>query len=40
MKVLHSKGLLIHNKDQVKNNCHVQWRRPVTEDDAPDFGSN
>lgn len=40
MKVLHSKGLLTHNKDQVKNNCHVQWRRPVTEDDAPDFGSN
>ena len=40
MKVLHSKGLLTHNKDQVKNNCHVQWRRPVTEDDVPDFGSN
>ena len=40
MKVLHSKGLLAHNKDQVKNNCHVQWKRPITEDDAPDFGSN
>ena len=40
MKVLHSKGLLTHNKDTVKNNCHVQWRLPVTEDDAPDFGSN
>ena len=40
MKVLHSKGLLTHNKDQVKNNCHVQWRLPVTEDDAPDFDAN
>ena len=40
MKVLHSKGLLTHNKDQVKNNCHVQWRLPVTEKDAPVFGSN
>ena len=40
MKVLHAKGLLTHNKDTVKNNCHVQWRLPVTEDDAPDFGSN
>ena len=40
MKTLHSQGLLTHNKDQVKNNCHVQWRVPVTEDDAPDFASN
>ena len=40
MKVLHSKGLLTHNKDTVKNNCHVQWRLPVTEDDAPDFDAN
>ena len=40
MKVLHSKGLLTHNKDQVKNNCHVQWRLPVTEEDGPDFASN
>ena len=40
MKTLHSKGLLTHNKDQVKNNCHVQWRLPVTEEDAPVFGSN
>ena len=40
MKTLHSKGLLTHNKDTVKNNCHVQWRLPVTEDDAPVFGAN
>ena len=40
MKVLHSKGLLTHNKDQVKNNCHVQWRLPVTEEDGADFASN
>ena len=40
MKTLYTKGLLTHNKDQVKNNCHVQWRLPVTEDDAPVFGSN
>ena len=40
MKTMHSKGLLTHNKDTVKNNCHVQWRLPVNEDDAPDFGSN
>ena len=40
MKTLHSKGLLTHNKDQVKNNCHVQWRLPVTEEDGPVFGSN
>jgi len=40
MKTLHSKGLLTHNKDKVKNNCHVQWRLPVTEDDAPVFGAN
>ena len=40
MKTLHSKGLLTHNKDTVRNNCHVQWRLPVNEDDAPDFGSN
>ena len=40
MKVLHSKGLLTHNKDTVKNNCHVQWRLPVTEEDGPVFGSN
>ena len=40
MKVMHSKGLLTHNKDTVKNNCHVQWRLPVTEDDAPDFDAN
>tara|TARA_B100000282_G_scaffold205753_1_gene151111 strand:- start:582 stop:989 length:408 start_codon:yes stop_codon:yes gene_type:complete len=40
MKTMHSKGLLTHNKDTVKNNCHVQWRLPVTEDDAPDFDAN
>ena len=40
MKTLHAKGLLTHNKDQVKNNCHVQWRLPVTEEDGPVFGSN
>ena len=40
MKVMHSKGLLTHNKDEVKNNCHVQWRLPVTENDAPDFDAN
>ena len=40
MKTLYSKGLLTHNKDTVKNNCHVQWRLPVTEDDAPVFGAN
>ena len=40
MKTLYSKGLLTHNKDQVKNNCHVQWRLPVTEEDGPVFGSN
>ena len=40
MKTLHSKGLLTHNKDQVKNNCHVQWRLPVAEEDVPVFGSN
>lgn len=40
MKTMYSKGLLTHNKDTVKNNCHVQWRLPVSEDDAPDFGSN
>ena len=40
MKTLHSKGLLTHNKDQVKNNCHVQWRLPVTEEDGADFASN
>ena len=40
MKTLHSKGLLTHNKDQVKNNCHVQWRLPVVEEDAPVFGAN
>ena len=40
MKTMHSKGLLTHNKDTVKNNCHVQWRLAVNEDDAPDFGSN
>ena len=40
MKTLHSKELLTHNKDQVKNNCHVQWRLPVTEEDGPVFGSN
>jgi hypothetical protein len=40
MKVLYSKDLLTHNKAQVNNNCHVQWRLPVTEDDAPIFGSN
>ena len=40
MKTLHSKGLLTHNKDQVKNNCHVQWRLPVAEEDGPVFGSN
>jgi tetraacyldisaccharide-1-P 4'-kinase len=40
MKTMHSQGLLTHNKDTVKNNCHVQWRLPVNEDDAPDFGSN
>ena len=40
MKTLHSKGLLTHNKDTVKNNCHVQWRLPVTEEDAPVFGAN
>ena len=40
MKTLHSKGLLTHNKDTVRNNCHVQWRLPVTEEDGPVFGSN
>ena len=40
MKTLHSKSLLTHNKDQVKNNCHVQWRLPVNENDAPVFVSN
>ena len=40
MKTLHSKGLLTHNKDQVKNNCHVQWRLPVAEEDVPVFGAN
>ncbi len=40
MKTLHSKGLLTHNKDAVKNNCHVQWRLPVAEEDGPVFGSN
>ena len=40
MKTMHSKGLLTHNKDSVKNNCHVQWRLPVTEEDGPVFGSN
>ena len=40
MKTLHSKGLLTHNKDAVRNNCHVQWRLPVTEEDGPVFGSN
>jgi predicted transcriptional regulator len=40
MKTLHSKGLLTHNKDQVKNNCHVQWRLPITEEDVADFASN
>tara|TARA_R110001583_G_scaffold4172_6_gene24611 strand:- start:1488 stop:1898 length:411 start_codon:yes stop_codon:yes gene_type:complete len=40
MKTLYTKELLTHNKDQVKNNCHVQWSLPVTEDDAPVFGSN
>ena len=40
MKVLHAKGLLTHNKDTVKNNCHVQWRLPVSEEDAPDFDAN
>ena len=40
MKVLHSKGLLTHNKDTVKNNCHVQWRLPITEEDGADFASN
>ena len=40
MKTLYAKGLLSHNKNEVKNNCHVQWRLPVTEDDAPIFGSN
>ena len=40
MRTLHAKGLLTHNKNEVKNNCHVQWRLPVTEDDAPVFGSN
>ena len=40
MKILHSKGLLTHNKDQVKNNCHVQWRLPVTDEDGADFASN
>ena len=38
MKTLHSKGLLTHNKDTVRNNCHVQWRLPVTEEDGPVFG--
>ena len=40
MKTLHSKGLLTHNKDTVKNNCHVQWCLPVAEEDGPVFGSN
>ncbi len=40
MKTLHSKGLLTHNKDTVRNNCHVQWRLPVAEEDGPVFGSN
>ena len=40
MKAMHSKGLLTHNKDQVKNNCHVQWRLPITESDGADFASN
>jgi hypothetical protein len=40
MKTLHSKGLLTHNKDTVRNNCHVQWRLLVTEEDCPVFGSN
>ena len=40
MKTLHSKGLLTHNKDTVRNNCHVQWCLPVAEEDGPVFGSN
>ena len=40
MKTMHSQGLLTHNKDTVKNNCHVQWRLPVTEEDGADFASN
>ncbi len=40
MKAMHSKGLLTHNNDQVKNNCHVQWRLPITEADGADFASN
>jgi hypothetical protein len=40
MKTMHSKGLLTHNKNTVKNNCHVQWRLPVTEEDGADFESN
>ena len=40
MKTLHSKGLLTHNKDAVNNNCHVQWRLAVADNDAPVFGSN
>ena len=40
MKTMHSQGLLTHNKDTVKNNCHVQWRLPITEEDGADFASN